>query len=162
VVPQLFEREIGPKGACKKWFIRLGCICVINFFIITIRNIIQASLFGWGDCPLCTWENYDYMPDVILSSTAVFLIFVMLAILSCLLCAVRKKIRKKDEIVAGRCGERVEDWCFSFWCMWCVQCQVLRHLGLIWGRPLCCGMSIKRRYKLASSTGERLRGDDVV
>ena len=52
VIPQLYEREIGPPGSCKKWFFRLGVLCSINVVVLPsswvnfIIFLVSILIFG--------------------------------------------------------------------------------------------------------------------
>lgn len=155
VVPQLYEREVGPPGSCRKWFGRLGLLCTINFFVVCARNAWLAATFdSW---PRGSWETYWFMIDATAGSVSTLLACTAMAIVVWLLRAVRRKLRREDDIPASCCSERLDDCCLAFWCTQCVQCQLLRHLGLTWGWPLCCSNEARkrRRYTLRTTTGER-------
>lgn len=155
LIPQLYEREVGPPGACRKWFFRLGCVCSLNFFVVGTRNIWVTATFRWWEG---RWEAYDYMPDITVGAAACVLTMIAMTIAILLLRVVRRRIRERDGIPAGRCGERSEDCAAACCCTMCVGCQILRHLGLRWG-PICCWADEeavrRRRYTLKSTTGER-------
>ena len=229
VVPQLYERVVGPPGACRKWFRRLGLLCLINFFVMNVRNVWMSVTFtSWKRG---SWDTYSYVPDVTVGAVSALLAFTAMIIVVRLLRAVRSKIRHNENIPVARhtygpwsctfgpffcrrcgcgpfncrrcscgpvncgrcscrqcscgpyscsrrscgpfscgpwgfgpfgpwswsCGERADDCCAAFWCTQCVQCQILRHLGLTWGR-ICCAddeARKRRRYTLRSATGER-------
>ena len=155
VVPQLYEREIGPPGACRKWFFRLGCLCSLNFFVVGARNVWLSATFYWWHG---NWDSYSYWPDVTVGLCACALATTSMCIAVMLLKAVRQKVRTRDGIPAERCGEKWEDCWAALCCTLCVNCQLLRHLDLRWG-PICCWADeddVKhRRYTLKSPTGER-------
>lgn len=155
VASQLYEREIGPPGACRKWFFRLGLICTINAVLVLARNAwVTATFDSW---PAGSWETYSYLPDVTVGGASTLLACTTFVIVVKLLRAVRRKLRREDDIPAGRCGEYADDCCVAFWCTLCLECQLLRHLGLTWGRPICCADEAarrRRRYTLRTTTGE--------
>lgn len=161
VIPQLYEREIGPPGSCKKWFFRLGVLCSINVVVVMIRTVLVSATFSWHNCPACTWENYSIVPDATVGLVALCLFITGTCMLVKLLSAVRAKIREQDGITVGRFGERygerADDVCMTCCCICCSVCQIMRHLGMSWG-PMCWGVTDEskrgRRYVLASTTGD--------
>ena len=165
VVPQLYEREIGPPGVCKKWFIRISALCCVSALVATVRNVYMTFSYGWSCGQYnkygqnCNWENYPYAIELSFGLVSLLIICTIWAILTTLLKRVRSKVRNKDDIPARlhpRCAS-AEDCVYSFCCLWCVQCQLLRHLGLTWGKPLFRRRRDKRagRYMLVSPSGER-------
>ena len=159
VAAQLYERQVGPPGQCRRWFFRLGLLCTLNLFVVLIRSALVSISFGWEDCPLCTWDRYwqaGFWPDVTVGASALTLAVGSTAIVVRLLVAVRGRVRAAEKIPPGRCG-RHEDCCVACWCTLCLQCQLLRELGLRWG-PVCCANAAarrERRYTLRSPTGDR-------
>lgn len=164
VVPQLYEREVGPPGVCKKWFIRISALCCVSALVATVRNVYMTFSYGWSCGQYneygqnCNWENYPYFIELTFGFVSLLIICTIWAILTTLLKRVRSKVRRKDNIPARlpRCAQ-AEDCAYSCCCLWCVQCQLLRHLGLTWGKPLLRRRRDKRagRYTLVSPTGER-------
>ena len=57
--------------------------------------------------------------------------------------AIRRRIRTRDRIPATCCGCGLDDPVCALFCMPCVQCQVMRHEGMTYGR-----------YDLCSPTGQ--------
>lgn len=162
VAPQLFERENGPPGTCRKWFLRLGGLCTAACIVVGVRNLLRLLTFDFTDCVdySAGTDCYFTVYDLAFGACALCLLCAMLAIQVFLLRAARARVREADLISAGPLGERAEDCCVACCCTCCLQCQLLRHLGLTWGRPLCCARR-RRRYQLASSTGEYKAGAAV-
>lgn len=164
VAPQLYEREVGPPGVCRKWFIRICILCCISFVIATARNVIMSFSYGWSCGQYneygqnCNWENYPWLVEATLGAGSLIVICAIVAILTVLMKRVRGRLRKRDGIPGNSRCPRTADCCVTLMCLWCVQCQILRHLGLVWGWPLWGARRREKRvgrYQLTSPVGEK-------
>jgi hypothetical protein len=79
------------------------------------------------DCSDCGEERVDVDgPSLIPANVAVFLVYAATVFTFLTVCQVRAAIRKRDAIAPKNCAD-YEDCCFSFFCLPCTTCQILRH-----------------------------------
>ena len=73
-----------------------------------------------------------------------------------------KRIRRKDNIATGSCGE-AEDCCCAFWCGGCVNIQIWKHLDMRCetGYRLCSpdGIPSSSMYRFTCTRGGQAVGD---
>lgn len=124
--PQLYQRVTGEPGSCRKWASILVTLYVLSRIASTLQ---QVSPRGSSLGPIYLGANAG-------------LTVALYAISAWVLTVMRKRIRFKDEIGVGGCGE-AEDCCCSFWCSCCVTVQAFRQLE----------MSCQNGYQLCAEEG---------
>ena len=124
VVPQLYERVIGPGGTCKKGFILL--------MVLYLLSVIFESA-GAGSHSIA-------LESVGGTFSSLYALVLLIG-----LCLVRQKVRFNEGIPQETCDccESCEDCCCAYWCNPCTSSQLLRHFGLTAGK-----------YSLTSATGD--------
>ena len=101
-----------------------------------MENVVYAEV---GDVQLIDRENLT-RGTVVLSISSV-VSFLGALISTCALCTTRRRMRDRDHIEAGSCGD-AEDCCVSYWCGCCALTQMFVHDGVN-----------GQRYNLLSATG---------
>jgi len=132
--PQLYEKVLGQKGACMRWFIPM------LFFTVLVRigDLVVRSSVPVNVVLVNSTSGEDTKE---LNTTYFVFLFValgggigMTVLTTIVLSAVRKRIREKDQIDAPSCGGNEgcgnEDCCCSFWCGCCVTIQIFNQVNM--------------------------------
>ena len=72
-------------------------------------------------------------------------------VLACFLCTSRRRIRTRDSIPAGECGETCDDCCTAYWCGCCSIVQMLRHENITGDNYAPCAVEGETAVELATT-----------
>lgn len=162
---QLWQKLLGPKGACRLIFVFLLLLMLSQFALGSAFSYVYwkyvasgwtrmagkgaSGVSGWS---ITGWSVAHGDPTLWGQMVGLRIAGLSVIIVSCLLVTVltamvRLRVRVVDSI-PGECCGGAEDCCCSLWCNTCTQCMLLRHLGYTNGQ-----------YRLCSETGERSMSD---
>ena len=150
--PQLYEKVLGRKGSCMM-------IAPILLIFWVARSIADVGL---RTNPILVERATEEGEEGEAERETNMMFFVWLGVFfaaslalcigsACVLSAVRKRIREKDQIGTASCGE-AEDCCCSFFCGCCVNIQIFNHID----------MRCATGYKLCSPEGIPTEGGPQV
>ena len=116
---QLYEKVLAKKGACMRIAPTLLVIYVVRALADTMLRLNPVlDEEGQVNLMFIVYSNVYWVSFLLLTIGSTYVLM-----------HVRKRIREKDRIGTGCCGES-EDCCCAFWCGCCVNIQIFSHLNM--------------------------------
>ena len=123
---QIYERMTSTPGSCLCISTVLWGVFFVSSILMAVgnaymENVVYAEI---GTIKLIDRENLTRATVVYSISSVVSFVGALLS--TCALCIARRRIRDRDNIQAGPCGD-VGDCCVTYWCGCCALTQMFSH-----------------------------------
>lgn len=130
---QVYERAVRSGGACFVVSVSLWGLFLVSQILSQTANAfaitaVERECTIWGLC--ATVVDWDKVTTAqVLGGMAGIAGFASVVLTTCVLCTARKRMRHRDGIEQGTCGD-CDDCCVSYWCGCCSTIQMLRQGGV--------------------------------
>ena len=140
---QLYARtmpSLPPRRTCFVVAAALWTLFVLTHVAQSTSNALAGTAVETQCVGLLCREIVDWdqvTAAYVVAGIAGFLALVSSVLGTCLLCTSRRRMRDRDGIPPGACGE-LDDCCVSYWCGCCALVQMLRQETLVGGMYSAC------------------------
>lgn len=123
---QMYERTTSTPRSCVCISTALWGIFVVTSTLMMVGNAYRENVViaQIGDLQFIDQENLARATALFAVSSVFSLLGALIS--TCTLCIARRRIRDRDKIAPGSCGD-LEDCCVSYWCGCCALTQMFFH-----------------------------------